>query len=57
MVGGNVPGVTRTLSIAVYDDVQSLDYAAAGRTSLVLLVFAFAVLCAAQSLQRRAVAR
>ena len=27
MVGGNIPGVTRTVSIAIYDEVQSLDYA------------------------------
>jgi molybdate transport system permease protein len=53
MVGGNVPGVTRTLSVAVYDDVQALDYAAAGRTSLVLLGFAFGVLCLTQALGRR----
>ncbi|OWK41892.1 molybdate ABC transporter permease subunit [Fimbriiglobus ruber] len=53
MVGGNIPGVTRTLSVAVYDDVQSLDYAAAGRTALALLGFAFAVLCAANALGRR----
>jgi molybdate transport system permease protein len=53
MVGGNVPGVTRTLSVAVYDDVQALDYAAAGRTALVLLGFAFGVLCLAQALGRR----
>ena len=45
MVGGNIPGVTRTLSIAIYDDVQALDYAAAGRTSLVLLLLAFGLLC------------
>jgi molybdate transport system permease protein len=57
MVGGNVPGVTRTLSIAVYDDVQALDYEAAGRTALVLVTFAFVVLVAVQLLQRRAVAR
>ncbi|HEX4591142.1 MAG TPA: molybdate ABC transporter permease subunit [Gemmataceae bacterium] len=57
MVGGNIPGVTRTLSIAVYDDVQALDYAAAGRTALVLVAFAFAVLLAVQLLPRRAVAR
>ena len=31
MVGGNLPGVTRTVSIAIYDDVQALDYAAAAR--------------------------
>jgi molybdate transport system permease protein len=53
MVGGNVPGVTRTLSIAIFDDVQALDYAAAGRTALVLVAFAFAVLWAVQLLQRR----
>ena len=53
MVGGNIPGVTRTLSIAIYDDVQALDYRAAGQTSLLLIVFAFAVLCLTQALSRR----
>jgi molybdate transport system permease protein len=55
MVGGNVPGVTRTLSVAVYDDVQALDYAAAGQTALVLVAFSFVMLCAVQFLQRRTV--
>jgi molybdate transport system permease protein len=40
MVGGNIPGVTRTLALTIYDDVQALDYASANRTALVLLVFA-----------------
>lgn len=53
MVGGNIPGVTRTLSIAIYDDVQALNYAAAHQTALALLAFAFAVLCATYALQRR----
>jgi len=53
MVGGNVPGVTRTLSVAVYDDVQALDYPAAGRTAVGLVGFAFAVLCLVQALGRR----
>jgi molybdate transport system permease protein len=53
MVGGNVPGVTRTLSVAVYDDVQALDYAAAGRTALALVAFAAVVLGAVHVLQRR----
>jgi molybdate transport system permease protein len=57
MVGGNVPGVTRTLSVAIYDDVQALDYAAAGRTALVLVAFSFLILLAIQFLQRRTVAR
>lgn len=53
MVGGNIPGVTRTLSIAIYDDVQALDYVSAGRTSLVLLIFAFLMLALVHALQKR----
>ncbi len=53
MVGGNIPGVTRTLSIAIYDDVQALDYEAAGRTSLVLVLFAFFTLALVYRLQKR----
>ena len=44
MVGGNLPGITRTVSISIYDQVQSLDFAAAHRTALVLLAFSFAAL-------------
>ena len=53
MVGGNIAGETRTLSIDVYDSVQAFDYAAAGRTSLFLLTFSFVVLLATYMLQRR----
>ncbi|CAN5898362.1 molybdate ABC transporter permease subunit [soil metagenome] len=53
MIGGNIPGVTRTLSIAIYDDVQALDYASAGRTSLLLVGFALLILCLTHALQRR----
>jgi molybdate transport system permease protein len=52
MVGGNVPGVTRTVSISIYDAVQSLDYTAAARTSLLLLVVSFAILVLTYALQR-----
>jgi len=52
MVGGNLPGRTRTVSISIYDAVQSLDYAAAGRTSLLLLAFSFAVLAITYAMQR-----
>jgi molybdate transport system permease protein len=52
MVGGNLPGVTRTVSISIYDAVQSLDYTAASRTSLVLLVVSFLILAATYALQR-----
>ncbi len=53
MVGGNIPGVTHTVSIDVYDSVQALDYAAANRTSLALLAFSFLVLSIVYSLHRR----
>jgi molybdate transport system permease protein len=53
MVGGNLPGVTRTVSIAVYDEVQALNYAAAGQTAALLLVVSFVVLAVTYGLQRR----
>jgi molybdate transport system permease protein len=53
MVGGNIPGVTRTVALAIYDDVQALDYAAANEASALLLVFAVSVLAVTYSLQRR----
>jgi molybdate transport system permease protein len=52
MVGGNLPGVTRTVSISIYDAVQSLDYASASRTSLLLLIVSFLILATTYSLQR-----
>ena len=52
MVGGNIPGETRTISISVYDSVQSFDYATAGRTSLLLLAFSLVVLTLTYALQR-----
>jgi molybdate transport system permease protein len=53
MLGGNRPGVTRTISVAIYDQVQAMDYAAANATSLALVAFSFAVLCLTYGLQRR----
>ncbi len=53
MVGGNLPGVTRTVSIAIYDQVQGLQYDVAGRTALLLLLFSFAVLTAVYALVRK----
>ncbi len=44
MVGGNIPGISRTLAISIYDDVQALDYNRANSTALVLLAFTFVVL-------------
>jgi molybdate transport system permease protein len=53
MVGGNIPGETRTLSIDVYDSVQAFDYQAAGFTSVVLLIFSFIVLTVTYALRGR----
>jgi molybdate transport system permease protein len=53
MVGGNIPGVSRTIALAIYDDVQALDYAGANEASAVLLIFAVSVLALTYSLQRR----
>ena len=53
MVGGNIPGVTRTISVSIYDSVQAMDYASAGRTAGILLIFSFLVLSAMYSLQNR----
>jgi molybdate transport system permease protein len=53
MVGGNIPGVTRTVSIDIYDQVQALNYTAASQTALVLLIISFASLCAVYGVNRR----
>jgi molybdate transport system permease protein len=53
MVGGNIPGVTQTISIAIYDEVQALDYALAARTSALLLIFSFVTLAFVYALNRR----
>ena len=44
MVGGNIPGETKTMAIAIYDQVQGLNNAAAGVMSLVLLVISLAAI-------------
>ncbi len=54
MVGGNIPGITRTVSIDIYDRVQSSDYVGANQTALVLLVVCFAILALVYSLNRKA---
>lgn len=53
MVGGNIPGETLVVSIAIYDHVESLNYVAAHRMSLVLLGFAFVVLVTMFFVNRR----
>jgi molybdate transport system permease protein len=53
MVGGNIPGVTRTVSIAIYDEVQAVNYRRAAMTSLVLLVSSFIALSVTHLLNRK----
>ena len=53
MVGGNLPGVTRTVSIDIYDRVQALEYAEANHLALILLAISFAVLCLVYGVNRR----
>lgn len=53
MVGGNIPGETRTIAIAIYDRVQAFDDAAAGRMAGVLLLISLATIAATFILGRR----
>ncbi len=52
MVGGNIPGVTRTVSIDIYDKVQAVNYTAANQTALLLLAISFIVLSCVYALNR-----
>ncbi len=53
MVGGNIPGVTRTVSIDIYDRVQASDYAGANHTALLLLILCFVLLALVYGLNRK----
>lgn len=53
MVGGNIEGVTRTVSIDIYDEVQALNYTGAAKTALFLLVVSYAVLLGVYAMNRK----
>ena len=53
MIGGNIPGSTRVLSVAIYDHVEATDFASAHRLSAGLVVFALAVLVTLHLVNRR----
>lgn len=53
MVGGNIEGETRTVSIDIYDEVQALNYAGAAKTALFLLVISYAVLLTVYAMNRK----
>jgi molybdate transport system permease protein len=53
MIGGNIPGETQVLSIAIYDHVEALEYGQAHLLSGILLAFSFALLLGVYALNRR----
>ena len=53
MVGGDIPGVTRTLSISIFDQVQELQYSAANLTSAALVALSFIALLFVYGLGRK----
>jgi molybdate transport system permease protein len=53
MLGGNIAGRTQTASIAIYDNVQMLDYSAAARQSIALLAISFTLLVVINALNRK----
>ena len=53
MVGGNIEGETRTVSIDIYDEVQALNYVGAAKTALFLLAISYSVLLAVYAMNRR----
>jgi molybdate transport system permease protein len=58
MLGGDIPGATRTLSIVLYDQVENFDYVAAGHTALLLLgLSALALVAVYATNQKRGSAR
>lgn len=52
MVGGNIPGQTRIASIAIYDEVQTLNYSVANKYSLILFVTSFVLLTIIYSINK-----
>jgi molybdate transport system permease protein len=53
MIGGNIPGVTRVASIAIFDEVESLHYGAANFYAMVLFAVSFAILLIVFLMNRR----
>lgn len=53
MIGGNIPGKTRVASIAIYDEVEGLNYGLAGKYASVLVIFSFFILLVIYSVNAR----
>jgi molybdate transport system permease protein len=57
MIGGSIPGVTKVASIALFDEVQILDYSPAHLFAAILLIISFVLLLTTNLLQRYSAAR
>jgi len=55
MLGGNIPGATKVASIAIYDEVENLNYVAANNYALILFIFSFLVLMMVYAINGRGV--
>ncbi len=53
MVGGNIEGETRTVSIDIYDEVQAINYIGAAKTALLLLAISYSVLLVVYAMNRK----
>ncbi|GAB61583.1 MAG: molybdate ABC transporter permease subunit [Candidatus Jettenia sp.] len=53
MIGGNIPGITRVASVAIYDEVQALNYGTANIYAAILLAFSFVILAVVYFINRR----
>jgi molybdate transport system permease protein len=53
MIGGNIPGITKVASVAIYDEVQSLNYGIANIYAAILLAFSFLILAGVYFVNRR----
>lgn len=53
MVGGNIPGATKVISISIYEQVEILEFASAHKMAALLLLFSFAVLFIVYTMNRR----
>jgi len=52
MIGGNIPGETRVASIAIFHELEAMNYEAANEYAFILLIFSFAILLAVQFIQK-----
>lgn len=57
MIGGNIPGITKVASVAIYDEVQALNYGTANIYAAILLLFSFLILAIVYFINRRFIAR